>query len=196
MTHISDAEAAEILWASSDEGRAAHRAAWGELRAMGLHEHVDMTQLGRIIYAARQAAAADPATVFLATSGSYSDFRVQQAFARREDAESYQLGDDVLAMRVRPGPVEVRTWYTLRWWPARPDRESSADWLTAVNPWMSAGERREYDGDPHHAEHRWHQSAAGGAQALLTVSGWDVALVKKVYGEQRARYAADRAGAS
>lgn len=34
--------------------------------------------------------------VYLATAGEYSDYRVKHAFARREDAESYRLGDDVL----------------------------------------------------------------------------------------------------
>lgn len=58
MTEITDAEAAEVLWASSEEGKAAFRAAWQKLREMGLHQHVDMTQLGQVVYAAHLAAAA------------------------------------------------------------------------------------------------------------------------------------------
>lgn len=42
---VTDAEAAEVRWACSDQGKAAFAAAWGELHAMGLHQHVDATQL-------------------------------------------------------------------------------------------------------------------------------------------------------
>jgi hypothetical protein len=197
MTEITDAEAAEIAWANSGQGKAAFKAAWGSLHAMGLHEHVDATQLGQIVYAAHLAVAADPGTVYLATSGAYSDFRVVQAFARREDAESYPLGEEVMEMTVHDGPVEVRTWYTLRWWPTRPDRDEDADWQAAANPWTSVDDRRDYDGDPRHAEHRWlNQSALDGAEPLLMVGGWDLALVKKVYGEQRAQWLARQEGIS
>ena len=190
MTAISDAEAAEIRWAASDPGKAAFRAAWDRLRAMGLHRHVDAAQLGQLAYVACQAAG--PGTVFLATSGAYSSFRVPQAFARREDAESYQLGDEVLEMAVHAGPVEVRIWYVLRWWPNRRDQGPTADWTAFENPWMAVDERRDYDGDPGHAEHRW--AGQDGRQPVLTVSGWDAALVRKVYGEQRAQYLARREG--
>src|ERR1035441_2640518 len=53
--------------------------------------------------------------IYLATSGEYIDYQVCHAFAKREDAESYKLGDDVKEMEVRDGPVEVRTWHTLNW---------------------------------------------------------------------------------
>ena len=53
--------------------------------------------------------------VYLATAGEYSDYRVCHAFARREDAESYKLGDDVKELEVHDGPVEVRYWYDLDW---------------------------------------------------------------------------------
>jgi hypothetical protein len=52
MTEITDDESAEIAWANSGQGKAAFRAAWQKLRAMGLHEHVDATQLGQIVHAA------------------------------------------------------------------------------------------------------------------------------------------------
>ncbi len=51
--------------------------------------------------------------VYLATSGEYSDYRVCHAFAREEDAASYALGDAVLELEVRDGPVEVRPEHTL-----------------------------------------------------------------------------------
>jgi hypothetical protein len=37
--------------------------------------------------------------IYLATRGEYSDYRVCHAFARREDAEAYKLGDDVAEFR-------------------------------------------------------------------------------------------------
>ena len=60
MTHITDDEAAEILWASSDEGKAAVRAAWAKARALGLDKpsghDLDMADVGAIVYAAFLAA--------------------------------------------------------------------------------------------------------------------------------------------
>jgi len=55
MTEITDAEAAEVLWASGEQGRAAFRGAWVKLHKMGLHQHVDATQLGQVLYAAHLA---------------------------------------------------------------------------------------------------------------------------------------------
>ncbi len=46
MTEITDAEAAEILWASSSEGEAALRAAWDKTKALGLGTRaVDMADI-------------------------------------------------------------------------------------------------------------------------------------------------------
>jgi hypothetical protein len=115
--------------------------------------------------------------VFLATAGEYSDYRVKAAFARREDAEAYQLGDDVLELEVHEGPAEVRRWYQLYWRADLPESASQA------NPYVYDGDLRDFDGDEKHAEHRW-------AKERLTVEGWDLALVKKVYSEQRAQYLA------
>lgn len=131
-------------------------------------------------------------TVYLATAGEYSDYRVKHAFARREDAESYKLGDnDVLELEVHEGPVEVRRWYELRWWPAHGDHDGRG--LAEPNPWTDS-EYRDYDGDEKHAEHRWMD--LNPARALLVVGGWDLALVKKVYSEQRAQYLARKEGIS
>jgi hypothetical protein len=56
MTEISDAEVAEIQWASSEEGKAALRAAWEKTKALGLGTRaVDMADIGAIIYAAHMA---------------------------------------------------------------------------------------------------------------------------------------------
>ena len=120
--------------------------------------------------------------IYLATSGEYSDYQVCHAFAKREDAESYKLGDDVKEMEVRDGPVEVRTWHTLNWRADWPEREAEAGFVAGnPHPWT---ERRDFDGDERRVEHTW----SGGVH--LNVQGWDPDLVRKVYSEQRAQFLA------
>jgi hypothetical protein len=126
--------------------------------------------------------------VYVATSGEYSDFRIRQVFARREDAESYPLGDDVMEFEVHEGPAEARTWHTLYWYASQPDLEAG-DSRTNPNPFRTT-ELRDFDGNPRHAEHQW----LHGAWAVLTVSGWDPDVVAKVYSEQRAQYVAREQG--
>lgn len=125
--------------------------------------------------------------VYLATSGDYSDYRVRHVFARREDAEAYALGDDVEEFEVQEGPIEVRPWHQLMWWPGRPDRQAAA--FASANPLVYSTERRDYDGNPRHADHHWDD-----ARACLEVEGWDRDRVKKVYSEQRAQYLARKEG--
>jgi hypothetical protein len=129
----------------------------------------------------------EPKTIYLATRGEYSDYRVCHAFTRREDAEAYPLGDDVKEMELKDGPVDVREWHHLAWHANRPDREAS--WHAASNPidWI---ELRDFDGDERRAEHTW------SAMNQLTVEGWDKQLVMKVYSEQRAQYLARQEGVS
>jgi hypothetical protein len=117
--------------------------------------------------------------VYLATSGEYSDYRVQHVFTRREDAETYALGDDVMECELHDGPVEVRTWHTLRWYANSPDHEG--DSYRIGNPWLDS-EQRDWDGRPGHVQHSWH---AVGTQLL--VEGWDLQRVRKTYSEQRAQ---------
>lgn len=130
--------------------------------------------------------------VYLATAGEYSSFRILHAFAREEDAESYKLGEDVTELELHDGPVEVRTWYRLMWRGDQPESDREA------NPYVEAGDLRDFDGNEKHVEHRWgraYQQEVPG-EAHLTVEGWDLALVKKVYGEQRAQYLARKEGIS
>jgi hypothetical protein len=125
------------------------------------------------------------AKVYLATAGEYSGYRVLHAFAHRADAESYKLGDnDVMELEVRDGPVEVRYWYDLDWRADRPDDPNPFGVLP--NPY-TASELRDFDGNEKYVQHSWSGS-------LLNVQGWDLALVKKVYSEQRAKYLAQQAG--
>jgi len=124
--------------------------------------------------------------VYLATRGEYSDYRVCHAFAHREDAEAYLLGEDVKEMELHDGPVEVRYWYDLDWRAEWRDREG--DGLAVANPLVNS-ELRDFDGDEKNVTHEW-------TGKWLTVKGWDKQLVLKVYSEQRAQYLARQEGVS
>ena len=124
--------------------------------------------------------------VYLATAGSYSDYRVRQVFARREDAEAYGLADDVEEYDLQESPVEVRTWYTLRWYITKPD--GPADSRSVGNPWESS-ELRDFDGRPNNLQHSTYYNGD-----VLLVEGWDLNGVRKVYSEQRAQHIAKREG--
>jgi hypothetical protein len=63
MTGIDDEQAAEILWASSDDGKAQLRAAWQRAMQLGMLsrtgtglQNVTMSDVGALLWAARQAA--------------------------------------------------------------------------------------------------------------------------------------------
>lgn len=126
--------------------------------------------------------------VYLATSGEYSDYRIQHVFARREDAEAYPLGDDVEERQVHDGPVEVRLWHVITWRADRPDEPASD--VRLGNPYVM-NYRRDFDGRPGHTEHDW----AGPPERtgpVLNVGGWHGDRVRKVYSEQRAQYIAGK----
>jgi len=57
MTEITDAEAAEVLWASSEQGLAATRAAWEKRGSLGVD--LDRADISAIVYAAYLAAGWD-----------------------------------------------------------------------------------------------------------------------------------------
>lgn len=66
-----------------------------------------------------QTAAAQPTarTVFMVTSGCYSDYGVDAIFEQREDAERFvemELGEDVSEIEIYSGMPEVYTVYTAR----------------------------------------------------------------------------------
>jgi hypothetical protein len=129
--------------------------------------------------------------VYLATSGSYSDFCVRGVFARGENARAYALADDVEEYEVRDGPAEVRTWHVLHWNPALPDRPG--DGLAMANP-VDSGELCDFNGSEKLAEHRWDDWPPPCGR--LVVQGWDLKRVRKVYSEQRAQYLARQEGIS
>ena len=57
MTEITDDEAAEVLWASSEQGKAAVKAAWEKRCLLGTD--LDRVDIGTIVYAAFLAAGRD-----------------------------------------------------------------------------------------------------------------------------------------
>jgi hypothetical protein len=65
VTDITDAEAAEVLWASSEQGKAAVKAAWEQAGHLGIANQpargrsIDMSDITAIVYAAYQAAGWD-----------------------------------------------------------------------------------------------------------------------------------------
>jgi len=132
-----------------------------------------------------------PQTIYLATAGEYSDYCVLHAFARKEDAEAYPLGDRVEECEVHDGPVEVRTWHTLYWDPAQPDREGEAG--RYGNPWTHSYQQ-DFDGKPGNVSHHWDGRYHAPEIRKLRVEGWDLDRIKKVYSEQRAQYKAREAG--
>jgi hypothetical protein len=124
--------------------------------------------------------------VWLATSGEYSDYTVCHVFARQEDAEAYEGAGRVEEFELREGPVEMRPWHTLLWRADDPDHEK--DSLRLANPYGSSWPK-DFDGRPEYAAHRW-DGPPERTGPILTVEGWDLQRVMKVYSEQRAQYLA------
>jgi hypothetical protein len=60
MTEITDAMAAEVLWASSEQGKAAVRAGWERAESIGVR--ADLAEVGAVVYAAYLAAGWDGET--------------------------------------------------------------------------------------------------------------------------------------
>jgi hypothetical protein len=125
--------------------------------------------------------------VYLVTSGEYSDYCVLKAFAREEDAWAYPFGDDVEEFELHAGPVEVRTWHTIRWWPDPPSGPGYRG--DEPNPYEHR-EQRDFDGNPNHARHEWTTPPNPYNPRALIVQGWELERVRKVYSEQRAQYLA------
>lgn len=136
--------------------------------------------------------------VYLATSGSYSDYTIDHVFLKREDAEAYELSDDVEEFDLHEGPVKTRIQYSLAWWPDEPDGDHEvpvSGWgtrpdytITLTNPRPMDAHRRDFDGRPNHVEHRWHPGVHTNGRSSLIVQGWDLERVHKVYGELRAAW--------
>jgi hypothetical protein len=110
-------------------------------------------------------------TVYLAVSSvNGTDYEVQAVFTRREDAEAFGLADGVREFELHDGPLEVRTWYHLRWYRKQPLREQPAPDGTA-NPYLY-GDLRIWDGDPGRVE------ISRIADYQVDAEGWDLARVR------------------
>lgn len=137
--------------------------------------------------------------VYLATSGSYSDYQVLHVFTRREDAEAYELADDVEEFELHDGPVEARIWHQLSWWPDEPDGEHTVEGgfsghtYTLTNPRPIRSYRQDFDGRPNYVEHRWDPGYHTNGKSSLIVQGWDPERIRKVYGELRAEWLSRKA---
>lgn len=116
--------------------------------------------------------------VWIATSGSYSDYRIVAVFTREEDADAFELGDSFEEYEVHEGPLEVRDWWTLRWFP---QGQTGQDRHESV-------QRRAFDGHPNYARHQWQKD--GRHVPYLNVEGWDLQRVREVFSEQRAEWIA------
>jgi len=126
--------------------------------------------------------------VYVATSGEYSDYRIQHIFASREDAEAYEGADDVIEWEVLEHPVERRAWYEIIWSPKIEDRDQIPGFRMA-NPDESSWPRDYTGNDSGYATHHW---TSRGREVVLCVQGWELDRVRKVYSEQRAQYLAQQ----
>ncbi|MDH2424772.1 hypothetical protein [Sphaerisporangium sp. TRM90804] len=123
-------------------------------------------------------------------------YKVLRAFSKQEDAEAYGLGEEILPLDIEDGPVEVRTWYWLTWFPDRPDCSPEdarpRDYVFASPGWHEI--RREFHGDPPGDEVQYEWSTEPRVSLGLDVQGWDKALVEAKYQQLRAEYFAQQAG--
>lgn len=137
--------------------------------------------------------------VYIATSGSYSDYRIDNVFLREEDAKAYAQGKGDEGgwdeYEVHEGPVERRPWYCLTWCPHLEDRKGGSG--VVANPFMTDYVQ---DYDPAlKLCHEWGKTWNYDPELrhdVLKVEGWDKQDVLKVYSEQRAQYRARKEGIS
>lgn len=132
--------------------------------------------------------------VYIATSGCYSDYSIDNVFLNEEDAQAYAaLNSDagVESYELHEGPVERRVRYRLTWWPHIEDRKGGS--YAAANP-NEFSYTEDYDPD-RKLSHRWETRSVGPfTEAILHVEGWDRQDVLKVYSEQRAVHLARKDG--
>lgn len=128
--------------------------------------------------------------VYLATTGSYSSYRIAGVFARREDAETYELADDVEEYELRQGPADVRDRVRLFWSTWQPDAERCTELgqrFAIGNPWTDT-RRADFADHPARPVVEWRQHHSG---LVLEVHAWTEAEARQVYGDERAMHDAD-----
>jgi hypothetical protein len=101
MTDISDTELDEIMWANSDEGKAAFDAAWAKAKGLGIVGvgtdrvmGIDMADVGAIVWAAHQA------TAGTGEGGAGLDAGVKRQIVALCETETDQTGGRPLAIRI------------------------------------------------------------------------------------------------
>ncbi len=121
-------------------------------------------------------------------------YKVVRAFANREDADAYDLADEILGMDIDDGPVDVRTRHSITWWPNRDEwsREEAVPSAGLFENPRRSEHRREFGNPPAiHVAHSWRGAANGSGLAALDVEGWDKDLVETTYQQLRTAYLAE-----
>lgn len=105
----------------------------------------------------------------------YENLRI---FTRREDAEAYELAAHIAEFDLTEGPVEVRTWHTIRWH------------LGEHQEPQERTERRDFYGNTT-VVHTVREGPALRPTAIV-VGAWDLQAARDAFADERARYVAMR----
>lgn len=125
--------------------------------------------------------------VYLAATGSYSSYRIVKVFSRREDAEAYELAEDVEEYEVHDSPAQVADRVTLHWTTWQPDKQPCMDLgesFTIGNPYITTA-RADRSNYPARPVPEWRRHYYG---LVLEVSAWTETEAWKVYGDERAMH--------
>ncbi|MET8382529.1 hypothetical protein ABZV14_05940 [Streptosporangium canum] len=113
--------------------------------------------------------------IYIATSGEYSDYTIEGAFLREEDARSLSLADDYIEVELSEGPADVRAYY-------------SASWKESYDGESISASDRIYDGDDKMKVYVGRSIYS----SYISVSGWDKERVLKVLGDEKAKFLAEK----
>jgi hypothetical protein len=125
----------------------------------------------------REVAKPEPTKVYVATSGSYSDYTVEGVFRNKEDAEAYALADDLLEFVLMDGPADVRPYYMATW------NERSGDWTNSFDQLYDGNDEVVVQDGTDYLSNPW-----------IRVTGWDKERVLKALGDRKAALVAEKAG--
>ncbi|WP_433364111.1 hypothetical protein [Streptosporangium sp. CA-115845] len=102
---------------------------------------------------------------------NYTNLRI---FTRREDAEAYELAAHIEEFDLTEGPVEVRTWHTIRWH------------LGENQEPQERTERRDFDGNTSTFRATWEGPAR--RPTAIVVGSWDMETTREAFADERAQY--------
>lgn len=127
--------------------------------------------------------------VYVATNGEYSDFAIVGIFGTEELARDCPLADGYQEWDVLTEPIKVKSFYNLTWYVTSPEHTGpTLDHMT--NPSLHTFTIREDNVLHAKCGHYWYNTE----RPVLTVHGTDLDRIMKVYGEQRAKFLAQREG--